>query len=108
SMFRESLSFRDELVLFQGLKDAIDYLALEKKLTIVFLFDRFEDYIPTVSAEFFTNLRILRNRAKFQFSVVFSLNRPLEMVLEPAQLADFYEFVAGHQIYLRMYDKAAT
>jgi DNA-binding winged helix-turn-helix (wHTH) protein len=108
SLFRESLSFHDELVLFQGLKDAIDYLALEKKMTIVFLFDRFEDYVPTVSSEFFTNLRILRNRAKFQFSIVFSLNRPLEVLLEPSLLADFYEFVAGHIVYLQLYDKVST
>src|SRR5258708_315937 len=77
ALFREHLSFNDELVLFQGLKQAIDYLALERKYTVVFLFDRFEDYIPTVTSDFFTNLRILRNRAKYQFSIIFSLNRPL-------------------------------
>jgi len=108
TLFKESLSFHDELVLFQGLKDAVDYLALEKKMTIVYLFDRFEEYVPTVNAEFFTNLRILRNRAKFHFLVVFSLNRPLEVLLEPNQLADFYEFLAGHTVYLRMFDQVAT
>src|ERR1035437_4423794 len=74
--FKDSLELKDELVLFQGLKKAVDYLALEKNLTIVFLFDRFEDYIPVVDDGFFANLRVLRNRAKYQFSVVFSLNRP--------------------------------
>ena len=107
-IFKESLAFSDELVLFQGLKEAIDYLALERKLTIVFMFDRFEEYIPTVTSEFFTNLRTLRNRAKYHFSIIFSLNRPLESILEPSLLADYYEFVAGNLVFVRLYDKQAT
>lgn len=107
-IFREHLKFHDELVLFQGFKEAIDYLCLERKITVVFLFDRFEEYIPTVSAEFFTNLRVLRNRAKYKFSVVFSLTRPLEAILEPSLLADFYEFVAGHFVYVSLLDPTVT
>ena len=104
-MFRESIEFKDELVLFGGLKKAIDYLALEKNLTIIFLFDRFEEYISVVDSDFFSNLRVLRNRAKYKFSVVFSLNRPLEETLEATLFSDFYEFVAGKVIYLPIYDK---
>lgn len=107
SKFKESLSFHDELVLFQGLKEVIDYLALEKKLSLVFLFDRFEEYIPSVTNEFFANLRVLRNRARYHFSVIFSLSRPLEDILEPTTLADFYEFVAGRVAYVRLYDEVA-
>ena len=103
--FKDSLELRDALVLFQGLKKAVDYLALEKNLTIVFLFDRFEDYISVVDDEFFANLRVLRNRAKYQFSVVFSLNRPLEETLEATLMSDFYEFIAGKVVYLPIYDK---
>jgi DNA-binding winged helix-turn-helix (wHTH) protein len=83
----------------------VDYLALEKNLTIVFLFDRFEDYISVVDSEFFANLRVLRNRAKYQFSVVFSLNRPLEDTLEATLMSDFYEFIAGKIVYLPIYDQ---
>jgi len=104
-LFKDSLELKDELVLFQGLKKAVDYLALEKDLTIVFLFDRFEDYISVVDSEFFANLRILRNRAKYKFSVVFSLNRPLEETLEATLMSDFYEFIAGKIVYLPIYDK---
>lgn len=107
-IFREHLKFQDELVLFQGLKEAIDYLCLEKQKTVVFLFDRFEEYIPTVTSAFFANLRALRNRAKYKFSIVFSLYRPLEMALEPEILADFYEFVGGNHIYLQPFDKVTT
>jgi DNA-binding winged helix-turn-helix (wHTH) protein len=103
--FREHLQFNDELVLFQGFKEAIDYMALQKKITVVFLLNRFEEYVPRVTSEFFSNLRILRNRAKYQFSVVFSLNRPLENLLEPQLLADYYEFVAGHSVYVRLHDE---
>lgn len=104
-IFKESLSFNDELVLFQGLKRAVDFLAIEKQLTIVFLFDRFETYIPMLTSEFFTDLRSLRNRAKYRFSIVFSLERPLEEVLDGTLFADYYEFVAGHIIYLTLSDK---
>jgi DNA-binding winged helix-turn-helix (wHTH) protein len=103
--FKDSLELKDEMVLFQGLKKAVDYLALQKNLTIVFLFDRFEDYIPVVDSEFFANLRVLRNRAKYQFSVVFSLNRPLEDALEATLMSDFYEFIAGKIVYLPIYDQ---
>lgn len=104
-VFKESLELKDELVLAQGLKKAVDFLALEKNLSIVFLFDRFEDYISVVDSEFFANLRVLRNRAKYKFSVVFSLNRPLEDTLEATLMSDFYEFVAGKIVYLAIYDQ---
>jgi DNA-binding winged helix-turn-helix (wHTH) protein len=104
-IFKDSLELKDEMVLFQGLKKTVDYLALEENLTIVFLFDRFEDYISVVDSEFFANLRVLRNRAKYQFSVVFSLNRPLEDTLEATLMSDFYEFIAGKIVYLPIYDQ---
>lgn len=107
-IFREHLKFQDEFLLFQGFKEAIDYMSLEKKIAVVFLFDRFEEYVPTVSAEFFTNLRILRNRGKYLFSIVFSVNRPLEDVLDPDLMADYYEFVAGKIIPMPLYDKPSS
>jgi DNA-binding winged helix-turn-helix (wHTH) protein len=105
TIFKESIGLNDEMVLFQGLKKTIDFLAVEKELTIVFLFDRFEEYVPTVTSDFFANLRILRNRAKYRFSVVFSTNRSLDDTLEPIFLADFYEFMAGKNVYLPLLDK---
>ncbi len=104
NLFKESLSFNDEMVLFQGLKHAIDYLAIDEEMTIVFLFDRFEDYIPNLTSAFFANLRILRNRAKYRFSVVFSLNKSLEELIEPVTFSDFHEFLAGHLVYLNLKD----
>ncbi len=107
-IFRESLSFGDELVLFQGLKQSVDYLALEKKLTLIFLFSRFEEYIPSVQGEFFRNLRVLRDRAKYRFSVVFSINRPIESLLDPMTFSEFYEYAGGNFVYIKFYDEAAT
>lgn len=103
-LFREALLLKDELMLFQALKQALDYLATERNMTIVFLCDRFDEYIPTVTAEFFTNLRSLRDRVKYQFNVVFSLTRPLEDILEADLLSDFYEFIAGHLVYVSLLD----
>lgn len=108
NIFKDSLSFQDELVLFQGLKKVIDYLAIEKELTIIFLLERFEEYVPVLNKDFFSNLRILRNRAKYRFSVVFSLGRPLEDSLDPFMLSDFYEFLAGHVVYVPREDSVLS
>lgn len=105
NIFKESLSYQDELILFQGLKSTIDILAVEQQVTLVLLFERFEEYVPMLTADFFTNLRVLRNRAKYHFSVIFSLNRSLEELLEPSTMADFYELIAGHTIYLPISDE---
>lgn len=104
-ILKETIEFSDELVTFQGLKKTIDYLAIEKNLTVVLLFDRFEIFVSTATTDFFSNLRILRNRAKYHFSCIFSLNKPLEDIFEKEFLADFYEFVATHTIYLPIIDK---
>lgn len=108
NIFKESVGLNDEMILFQGLKKAIDFLAIEKELNIVFLFDRFEEYVPSLTENFFSNLKALRNRAKYRFSVVFSLKRPLDEVLEPTLFSEFYEFLIEHDIYLNLYDKIGT
>lgn len=107
-LFKDALSYKDELVLFQQLKTAIDFLTLEKNLTVTFLIERFETYISRVTEEFFNNLRSMQNRAKYKFSVVFSTTRPLEDVLEPELLADFYEYVADNHVYLSLTDTVGT
>jgi hypothetical protein len=104
-ILKDSISLHDEMVIFQGLKRTVEYLTLEKDLSIILLFDRFETFVSSANSEFFSNLRILRNRAKYKFSAVFSLNKPLEEVLEKETLGDFYEFVAGHVVYLPIFDK---
>lgn len=101
---KEAVSFHDDLILFQALKRAIDYLSIEKELTIVLLFDRFDTYFPNLTPNFFTDLRVLRNRAKYRFSCVFSTERPLEDLLEPSMFSDFYEFVVGNTVWLSLSD----
>lgn len=98
-------NFQDELIIFQALKKAIDYLAIEQELTIVFLFDRFGQYIPRLGEEFFSDLKILRNRAKYRFSCVFALSRELTDLIEPTLLASFYEFLAGNTVFLSLHDE---
>jgi len=104
-IFKKHLAYGDEMVLFQGLKEAIDYLSLEKELTIVFLFDKFAEYIPSINQQFFANLKIFRNRAKYRFSAIFSLNRPLDALIEPIIFKDFYEFIADNLVFLPLFDK---
>lgn len=102
---KEALPFNDELILFQALKKSIDYLGIEKELTVIFLFDRFEQYVSDVSDQFFLNLKILRNRAKYRFSAVFSLSHPLEDLLDGSVVLEFSEYISGNYVYLSLYDK---
>lgn len=102
NIFNEAASSGDELVLFQSLKRTLDYLILERSLLVVLLMDRFEEYIPNLADDFFANLRILRNRGKNGFSVVFSLNRPLEELVEPVLIKDFAEYFIGNVTYLSL------
>ncbi len=105
---KEATDTKDELILFQVLKKTIDYLSIEKELTVVFLLDRFNTYIPSVSSTFFNNLRILRNRAKYRFSCVFSLERPLSDVLETTVYTEFYEFIAENTLYLSLFNSTSN
>lgn len=104
-IFKKIVPINDSLVLSQGLKEVVEHLCIEKKLNLILLFDRFEAYIPSLTSEFFTTLRSLRNKAKYSFSVVFGVNRPLEDSLEADLFADFYEFAAGKLVWLPLFDK---
>jgi len=108
TFLKEALSFQDELILSQALKKTIDFLCVEKELTVIFLFDRFDTYVPHVISQFFLDLKILRNRAKYRFSCVFALNRPLEDILEPAVISEYYEFIAGNTVFLALSDSYAN
>lgn len=101
---KEALEFNDELILFQGIKKSVDYLA-ERGLYLVFLFDRFEDYVPNIDSKFFLNLKVLRNRVKYHFLCVFATTRPIEDVLEPQVFGEFNEFLIGNNIFLPIKDE---
>lgn len=100
NLLKEALEIPDKQVILQNLKKTVDFLAIEKDLSLIFLIDKFEEYIPSLTSEFFTDLRALRNRAKYKFSVIFSLNRSIEETLESEIYIDFYEFLEGNDIYL--------
>lgn len=104
---KEVISFSDELILFQALKKAVDYLSLEKELTVILLFDRFDAFLPNLTADFFTNLNVLRSRVKYRFSCVLSLERPIEDLLEPELYKEFYEYLVGNNVYMPLGDKTS-
>jgi len=104
TLLRNAISMQDELVLTEELKHTIEQLASEKDIKVIYLFDRFEDYIPKIESTFFANLRLLRNRAKYHFSCVFALNKPLEELLEPQILEDFYDLMVDNTVYLPLAD----
>lgn len=95
---------KDDIMLFQSLKKCVDYLSIEKKLTVILLFDRFEAIIPSVNEQFFTNLRSLRNHAKYRFGSIFSITRPLEELLDPVLFADFHDLITENVIFVSIKD----
>lgn len=105
TFLKESLAMHDQLALFQGLKKTIEYLSVKKEFTLVLLFDRIQQYLPMLTPEFFNNMRVLRNLAKYRFSLCVSTHKALEDIIEPELLADFAEFITNNIIYLPITDK---
>ena len=103
TFLQEALPLQDELILFQALKKSVDFLTQEG-FSLIFLFDRFDQYLPDITEHFFINLKVLRNRAKYKFSAVFSLSRPLDMLVEPHIISEFYDSVAGNTIFMPLSD----
>lgn len=108
AMFEKAILLKDELVLTEELKHAIEYLTSQKQMKIIYLFDRVEDFIPQANSQFFANLRILRNRAKYHFSAVFALNKPLEELLDQQILEDFYDLLIDNTIFMPLFDKPSV
>lgn len=104
-LLKEGLEVPDEMMLFQALKKSLDYLSIEKKITVHLLFDKFDMILPDITSEFFTNLRVLRNHAKYRFGCIFSLTRPLEESVDQQLLADYHDLIAGNIVYPALYDK---
>lgn len=105
ALFKEALSLGEPLLLWQNFKKAVDLLANREGLSLIFLFDRFDQYQKLAAGEFFLNLRTLRSLAKYRFAVVFTLDRPLEQTLDVSTYREFYEFFVGHTVYLPLWDK---
>jgi len=95
----EAILVNDEMVYFQNLKQSVEYMS-SKGIKTVLLIDRLEYYFSYMDERFFANLRVLRNSAKYSFSAVFSLNRPLDMTLERALMGEIYDLVAGNTVFV--------
>lgn len=106
NLLEEGLSLNDEFLMFQYLKKAIDFLTIEKKLSVILLFDRFDSIIPDLTEEFFSNLKSLRNLAKYRFGVIFALKRPLDESVDLKILSDFSDIASGNEVYIGINDPA--
>ena len=101
---KEALEFADELIFFQSLKKSVDYLAKVRNLYLVFMFDRFDDYIPNIDSRFFLDLRILNSRVAYNLVSVFGVTRPVEDSLETSIFDEFHELLVGNHVFLPVKD----
>lgn len=104
-VYEEYSKNNDELLLFQGLKEALQYLCVEKKYSVCLLFDKAEEFLAKAPLEFFSNLTILRNKAKYRFSVIFSLGRTIESFNKGVISTSFFEHLSNNLIFLPLLDK---
>ncbi|MCL4353729.1 winged helix-turn-helix domain-containing protein [Patescibacteria group bacterium] len=104
-IFNQHVKFQDDLVLFQGLKEALNFLAIQKELTVILMFDKLEASMTFLTDRFFSNLKTLRNLAKYRFSCVFSAARLIEEMLEVSVYQDFLEFFRDKTVYLSIFDR---
>lgn len=107
SLLQEGLSMNDEFLMFQYLKKAVDFLTIEKKLSVILLFDRFDTITPNLTENFFMNLKSLRDNSKYRFGVVFSLKRPLEETVDVNLISDFSDIISKNEIYTELSDPIA-
>ncbi len=107
SLLQEAISMNDEFLMMQFLKKAIEFLTIEKKLSLILLFDRFDTIAPNLTEDFFANLKTFRNLAKYRFGAIFSLKRPLDETVDINILTDFSDIVTGNEIYIAIYDPIA-
>lgn len=107
-IFRENNTDSDIVLLFQGIHRAVDYLAHEKDLSIIFLFDSFEVYAPHLDPKFFNHLTALRDHMRYKLSFIFSLNRPLEVVVDNEYTSVVNQLMSGHALWLFLSDEVSN
>lgn len=100
-----SVPLNDEMVYFQALRTSVEHLCNTRQIHLVFLIDRIGTYFPNISEQFFTNLRLLRNSAKYTFSVVFSLSRPLDMTLGTEMVQEIADLTLGNTVFVNVYQE---
>lgn len=104
-LFSDAVSYQDSTLLFQGFKSVLDFLLLDKGRTVIFLFDTFELYAPSLSVSFFERLRVLQDRYRYSISLVFSSSHPLEQLVGLDLVDTVSQFISEHTLYLSLYDE---
>lgn len=104
-LFVDAVSYNDSTLLFQGLKSALDYLLLDKHITLVFLFDSFELYAPSLTSVFLERLRVFQDRYRYNFSLVFSSSHRLDQLVGHDLSETITQLISDHTMYLSIYDE---
>lgn len=97
----------DSLVLSEKLKEKINQTINNEQLTIVFLFDHFDEFQNQLDRQFFQRMRTLRSFGKYKFSAVFGTRRDLQELVDEQILKEFYDFFIGNAVYMTLFDKSA-
>ena len=95
----------DPITLSKQLKDTVG--GLTQNLTLVLLFDHFDEFQNHLFRSFFQRLRTLKNESRYKFACVFATRRDLRQLVDQEIIREFYDFFVGNSVYMRLYDKKA-
>lgn len=106
SLDQKPKTSNDPLVTIKQLNEAVNNLA-EQGISVVFLFDHFDEYQNELPRSFFQMIKGINSLARYKFASVFATRRDLKELVDPEILKDFYDFFVGNTVYLKIYNKEA-
>ena len=105
SLDRKAKHSNDPFTLAKQLNETVSKAA--QNLTLVLLFDHFDEFTNKLSRSFFQTLRSAKNNARYKFACVFATRRDLRELIDPEILKEFYDFFVDNTVYMKLYDQKA-
>jgi DNA-binding winged helix-turn-helix (wHTH) protein len=106
-LFEDATSSGDVIRLLHGFQSALDVLVLTKQMRVVFLLDSFEVYAPFADRVFFDTLRSLRDRYRYDLSVVVSSSRSVVSIVEGELASLASDLFSSHTFSLSLHDEVS-
>lgn len=96
----------DPFILSKQLTDTVNKLTAQ--VTLILLFDHFDEIQNKLTRSFFQRLRTVKSNARYKFDCVFATRRDLRQLVDPEIRREFYDFFAANTVYMNLYDEKAV